>query len=254
MTVHIDQNIGVKAKYTTQDTQYEFAWVVSDSDSFSGVVCDSLVLVVGMSCHSGLRLIRLNYWADMLTDWRFNGLARTIHLEPMRSQAVTSVFGLHQLAKLAQTTCEQLDRPCRAQIEPRSLSIPLLSLWALLVGPQISLILFLHEVADPWLARFELLHVWHSPAEQGVCRTKVSYTGSKNSNKHFQTAPPPFQLFPDIHKRQFSSCNMIFWPKILFTFLPAVSPEENNILYLSGKNISLSEISWRHSKEGNTIK
>ena len=25
---------------------------------------------------------------------------------------------------------------------------------------------------------------------QGVRRTKVSYTGSKNSNKHFQTAPP----------------------------------------------------------------
>jgi hypothetical protein len=68
MTLHIDQNVGVKAKYTTQDTRYEFALVVLDSDSFSGVVCDSLVLVVGVSCHSGLRPIRLDYWADTLTD------------------------------------------------------------------------------------------------------------------------------------------------------------------------------------------
>ena len=59
---------------------------------------------------------------------------------------------------------------------------------------------------------------------QGVCGTKVSYTGLKNSNNHFQTAP--FWLYLDIHKRQFLSCNMIFWPKILFTFLPAVPPEK----------------------------
>ena len=88
----------------------------------------------------------------------------------------------------------------------------------------------LPQTAIPLLMPPALLLLMHvSLSSKGVCRTKVSYTGSKNSNNHFQTTPP-FQLFPDIHKRQFSSCNMIFWPKILFTFLPAVSPEENNIL------------------------